>query len=89
MHVDLTAPQRELQLELRDYFSNLMTPEVKASIRGAEEGENKPYNNPAADAFYHVEFPPPQKHISHTPISPCAILNPPMRMAIKAGPRRP
>ncbi len=43
MHVDLTAPQRELQLELRTYFSNLMTPEVKASIRGAEEGENKPY----------------------------------------------
>jgi alkylation response protein AidB-like acyl-CoA dehydrogenase len=43
MHVDLTAPQRELQIELRQYFSNLMTPEVKASIRGAEEGENKPY----------------------------------------------
>ena len=43
MHVDLTAPQRELQLELREYFTNLMTPEVKASIRGAEEGENKPY----------------------------------------------
>ena len=43
MHVALTPPQQELQLELRSYFANLMTPEVKASIRGAEEDENKPY----------------------------------------------
>lgn len=43
MHVDLTPEQKALQQELRSYFTNLMTPEVKARIRGAEEGENKEY----------------------------------------------
>ncbi len=43
MHVALTPEQEALQRELRTYFANLMTPEVKAAIRGAEEGENKPY----------------------------------------------
>ena len=32
MHVALTTEQQELQRELRTYFSNLMTPEVKATI---------------------------------------------------------
>ena len=43
MHVDLTPDQKALQQELRSYFTNLMTPEVKARIRGAEETENKEY----------------------------------------------
>jgi alkylation response protein AidB-like acyl-CoA dehydrogenase len=43
VHVDLTPDQRELQLELRSYFTNLMTPETKARIRGAEETENHEY----------------------------------------------
>jgi 3-oxocholest-4-en-26-oyl-CoA dehydrogenase alpha subunit len=36
MHVDLTPDQRALQTELRTYFRGLMTPEVKAKIRGSE-----------------------------------------------------
>ncbi|HEV8296772.1 MAG TPA: acyl-CoA dehydrogenase family protein [Acidimicrobiales bacterium] len=43
MHVDLTPEQRALQSEIRTYFTNLMTRETKARIRGAEEGENKEY----------------------------------------------
>lgn len=35
MHVALTPQQQELQLELRTYFTNLMTPEVKERIRRA------------------------------------------------------
>jgi alkylation response protein AidB-like acyl-CoA dehydrogenase len=45
MHVDLTPEQRALQQELRSYFTNLMTPEVKARIRGSEETENKDYKD--------------------------------------------
>jgi alkylation response protein AidB-like acyl-CoA dehydrogenase len=43
MHVDLSPEQQSLQLELRSYFTSLMTPETKARIRGAEEGENLEY----------------------------------------------
>ena len=43
MHVDLSTEQRALQNELREYFTNLMTPEVKAKIRSSEEAENKEY----------------------------------------------
>jgi len=43
MNVDLTPEQKSLQQELRTYFTNLMTPEVKARIRGAEEEENLEY----------------------------------------------
>jgi alkylation response protein AidB-like acyl-CoA dehydrogenase len=43
MRVELTEDQKALQLELRDYFSNLMTPEVKASTSSAEFEENLEY----------------------------------------------
>jgi len=43
MHVDLSSEQKALQRELRDYFTNLMTPEVKVKIRSSEEAENKEY----------------------------------------------
>ncbi|MCB0995843.1 MAG: acyl-CoA dehydrogenase family protein [Acidimicrobiales bacterium] len=43
MRVDLTDDQKALQTELRDYFTNLMTPEVKAEIRHDEQGPNEPY----------------------------------------------
>ena len=50
MHVDLTPDQRALQTELRTYFRGLMTPEVKAKIRGSEETENKDYKAAVARA---------------------------------------
>lgn len=38
MFVDLTPEQHELRLTVRDYFSSLMTPELKLRLRGAESG---------------------------------------------------
>jgi alkylation response protein AidB-like acyl-CoA dehydrogenase len=40
MFVDLTPEQRALRLEVRDYFSTLMTPELRQSLRGEEGGES-------------------------------------------------
>ena len=40
MFVDLTPEQRALRLEIRDYFSQLMTPELRVSLRGEEGGDN-------------------------------------------------
>lgn len=40
MFVDLTPQQRALRLEVRDYFSQLMTPELRQSLRGEEGGDN-------------------------------------------------
>jgi len=39
MFVDLTDEQRALRLKVRDYFTNLMTPELRNQLRGAEGGE--------------------------------------------------
>lgn len=36
MFVDLTAEQKKLRLEVRDYFNNLMTDELRCELRGAE-----------------------------------------------------
>ncbi|MGR5352893.1 MULTISPECIES: acyl-CoA dehydrogenase family protein [Vibrio] len=38
MFVDLTPEQQELRRTIRDYFSALMTPELKARLRGKESG---------------------------------------------------
>ncbi|MCS5637162.1 MAG: acyl-CoA dehydrogenase family protein [Myxococcota bacterium] len=38
MHVDYTAEQKELKLKLRDYFSQLMTPERREGIKMLEGG---------------------------------------------------
>jgi 3-oxocholest-4-en-26-oyl-CoA dehydrogenase alpha subunit len=38
MHIDLSPEQRALQLELREYFASLMTPERRASLTGGEAG---------------------------------------------------
>lgn len=38
MFVDLTPEQHALRLKVRDYFQNLMTPELRASLRGLEGG---------------------------------------------------
>ena len=39
MFVDLTPEQHALRRRVRDYFTNLMTPELRAELRGAEGGE--------------------------------------------------
>ncbi|WP_067582936.1 acyl-CoA dehydrogenase family protein [Endozoicomonas ascidiicola] len=39
MLVDLTPEQHQLRREIRDYFTELMTPELKASLRGKEGGD--------------------------------------------------
>ena len=38
MEIDLSPEQRALQLELREYFEALMTPERRAALRGMEAG---------------------------------------------------
>lgn len=40
MFVDLTPEQRALRLEVRDYFQQLMTPELRNKLRGKEGGED-------------------------------------------------
>lgn len=39
MFVDLTKEQHALRHRVRDYFTNLMTPELRLRLRGAESGE--------------------------------------------------
>lgn len=39
MFVDLTPEQHRLRLRVRDYFNELMTPELRQRLRGAEAGE--------------------------------------------------
>ena len=43
MFIDLTDAQKALQAELRGYFSNLMTDEVRERIASAEFAENLEY----------------------------------------------
>ena len=38
MFIDLTPEQHALRLRVRDYFSALMTPELRLALRGAESG---------------------------------------------------
>ena len=40
MFVDLTPDQHALRRRVRDYFQDLMTPELRASLRGKEGGED-------------------------------------------------
>ena len=39
MFVDLTPEQHALRLKVRDYFQNLMTPQLREQLRGKEGGE--------------------------------------------------
>ena len=43
MFIDLTDDQKALQVELRAYFGDLMTPEVKGRVSSAEFAENHDY----------------------------------------------
>ncbi len=38
MYIDLTSEQKALRSTLRDYFGRLMTPEIRAELRGMEGG---------------------------------------------------
>lgn len=40
MFVDLTPEQQQLRCEIRDYFTSLMSPELKAQMRGKEGGDD-------------------------------------------------
>lgn len=40
MYIDLTPEQHQLRLKIRDYFTKLMTPELKAKLRGKEGGDD-------------------------------------------------
>ncbi len=39
MFVDLTPEQQRLRIKVRDYFNELMTPELRVAMRGAEVGD--------------------------------------------------
>lgn len=39
MFVDLTPEQHELRIKVRDYFNELMTPELRLALRGKEGGD--------------------------------------------------
>lgn len=39
MFIDLTPEQRELRIRVRDYFTELMTPELRSALRGKEGGD--------------------------------------------------
>ncbi|WGK60852.1 acyl-CoA dehydrogenase family protein [Halopseudomonas sp. SMJS2] len=40
MYVDLTAEQKKLRLEVRDYFNNLMSDELRCELRGSEGSDS-------------------------------------------------
>lgn len=40
MFVDLTPEQKKLRIEIRDYFNDLMTDDLRSSLRGAEAGDD-------------------------------------------------
>lgn len=72
MHVDLTPEQKDLQAELRDYFTTLMTDEVKASIRNDELSANEPYRalirKIGADGWLGVAWPEEYGGKGYTPV---------------------
>lgn len=59
MFVDLTPEQHALRIQVRDYFTNLMTPELRASLRGKEGGEDyrKVIRQMGADGWLAVGWP--------------------------------
>jgi alkylation response protein AidB-like acyl-CoA dehydrogenase len=45
MFIGLTEEQESLRKEIESYFSDLMTPEVRAEVKSADFTENKPYKD--------------------------------------------
>ncbi len=79
MHVDLTTDQKALQSELRQYFTTLMTPEVKEKIRAAETGDNPEYKalirQVGADGWLGTGWPKEYGGKGFTPIENYIFLN--------------
>ena len=59
MFVDLTAEQKKLRLEVRDYFNNLMTDELRCELRGAEGSDtsNRLVRQMGQDGWLAVGWP--------------------------------
>ncbi len=72
MFLDLTDDQKALQAELRTYFSELMTPEVKARISNADFAENLEYKalirKIGADGWLGVGWPTEYGGKGFTPV---------------------
>ncbi|MDG2427880.1 MAG: acyl-CoA dehydrogenase family protein [Acidimicrobiales bacterium] len=72
MFLDLTDQQKALQLELRNYFTALMTPEVKARVSSADFAENTEYKalirQIGADGWLGVGWPTEYGGRGFTPI---------------------
>ena len=72
MFLDLTDDQKALQAELRTYFSELMTPEVKARISNADFAENLEYKalirQIGADGWLGVGWPTEYGGKGFTPV---------------------
>ncbi len=72
MFIDLTGDQKALQLELRSYFGELMTPEMKARVSSAEFAENHAYKalirQVGADGWLGVGWPVEYGGRGFTPI---------------------
>ena len=71
MHVDLTPEQRALQRELRDYFADLMTPELQHEIAGSEGGGplyRKTLKKMGADGWLGIGWPKQYGGQGRTPI---------------------
>ncbi len=79
MNVDLTDDQKALQRELREYFTNLMTPEVKARTSSAEFEENLEYKNlirqVGSDGWLGVGWPKEYGGKGFTPIEQYIFFN--------------
>lgn len=59
MFVDLTPEQFALRLKVRDYFNELMTPELRVRLRGAEAGDDyrRVIRKMGADGWLAVGWP--------------------------------
>lgn len=59
MFIDLTPEQHALRLKVRDYFNELMTPELRVSLRGAEAGDDycRVIRKMGADGWLAVGWP--------------------------------
>lgn len=59
MYVDLTAAQKKLRLEVRDYFNNLMTDELRCELRGSEgsDSANRLVRQMGRDGWLAVGWP--------------------------------
>ncbi len=79
MFIDLTDAQRTLQAELRTYFTELMTPEMKQKVARAEFAENPEYKalirKIGADGWLGVGWPSEYGGKDFTPVEQYIFFN--------------